>query len=758
VLRVQERMREMSVKPDGMTYAALMTALVVIGKTQDAAQILRSLHFNEHLTATLFHYSIVLHGFALEGNRDMVSVIYNEILERFPRPSVSARLAVLHSQAKRDVSAWRARQMRIAPASKMLHLPQALDFLAEILLETSQADLATKDPQPGFQRRSPIEALPSIYMEFLINSLNSSGAFSKAEKLLARCQSLIDTSFLGDAEKTKGSIQLLTAHMIGCIKKKEFARVDNCWNLIVARAISHGQPLLRDLDSIGKSSFVSVSPPQPSSAVDIALPNADNLSGFAKSSSPRSEDDGTKVLPSQRFLLAAPITRYIQALGAQNLAAVVPDLVEKLEKAGFSLNSKNYNTYVQVLTQSTNPQHQLLAFRVFEEKLLPNMPSWSLLRRGKWAPRPALERKEQAREMDSELEPEQEPEQEPVPRKLIESFRPGHLVPTYYTMVSLATALIRFQRRSVRGDAMNLQLLRTHAPGTVDAVTRLPYLQDRVQGVLLRGREVRGDFVKRPRRPPKPDRAGLRGSKSPLDHISIDHAYQDRLPDAAINVKDTASSGSDTNAGEILREPAVMERTGRTESDLAFHNRLQREKQERSVMVEQMRADAKAERLISDIYFGEPHIESTNFKTDDTGFRRNPVHKAMAISQRQPVLLDDVRERLERVWEARRDGRGSYPALASARLRIGKRRYPKKLRLALPRSRVLPDSFAGDRPSDPNLLTMFQPPVPPTLRQRKAFILNKRALARRKVFRRQEIAVQNRIQALAQRQSRGQKQ
>jgi hypothetical protein len=751
-------MREMSVKPDGMTYAALMTALVVIGKTQDAAQILRSLHFNEHLTATLFHYSIVLHGFALEGNRDMVSVIYNEILERFPRPSMSARLAVLHSQAKRDLSAWRARQMRIAPASKMLHLPRALDFLTEILLETSQADLATKDPQPGFQRRSPIEAMPSIYMEFLINSLNSSGAFSKAEKLLARCQSLIDTSFLGDAEKTKGSIQLLTAHMIGCIKKKEFARVDNCWNLIVARAISHGQPLLRDLDSIGKGSFVSVSPPQPSSAVDIALPDADSLSDFTKSSSPRSEDDSTKILPSQRYLLAAPITRYIQALGAQNLAALVPDLVEKLEKAGFSLNSKNYNTYVQVLAQSTNPQHQLLAFKVFEEKLLPNMPSWSLLRRGKWAP---LERKEQTRELD----PEFEPEQEPVPRKFIESFRPGHLVPTYYTMVFLATALIRFQRRSVRGEAMNLQLLRTHASGTVDAVTRLPYLQDRVQGVLLRGREVRGDFVKRPRRPPKPDRAGLRGSKSPLDHIPIDHAYEDRLPDAAINVKDTASSGStqsnvrnaNTNTGEILREPAVMERTGRAESGLAFHNRLRREEQERSAMVEQMRADAKKERLVSDIYFGEPHIESTNFKTNDTGFRRNPVRKAMAISQRQPVLLDDARERLERVWEARRDGRGNYPVLTSARLRIGKRRYPKKLRLALPRSRFPPDSFAGDRPSDPNLLTMFKPPVPPTLRQSKAFILNKRALARRKVFRRQEIAVQNRIQALAQRQSRGHK-
>jgi hypothetical protein len=383
------------------------------------------------------------------------------------------------------------------------------------------------------------------------------------------------------------------------------------------------------------------------------------------------------------------------------------------------------------------------------------MPSWSLLRRGKWAPRPALERKEQTNEPDSELEPEQEP----LPRKFIESFKPGHLVPTYYTMVFLATALIRFQRRGVRGEAMNLQLLRTHAPGTVDAVARLPYLQDRVQGVLLRGREVRGDFVKRPRRPPKPDRAGLRGSKSPLDHIPVDHAYEDRLPDAAINAKDATRPGStqanaDTHTGEILREPAVMERTGRAESNLAFRNRLRREEQERSAMVEQIRADAKKERLVSDMYFGEPHIESTNFKTNGTGFRRDPVHKAMGISQRQPMLQDDAGESRERMREAQRDGRGSYPVLTPAHLRIGKRQRLEKLRLALSGSRV---PFAGYQPTGSNWLTLFKPPVPPTRRQSKAFTLNKRALTRRKIFRRQEVAVQNRIQALAEKQSRGQK-
>ena len=764
VLRVQERMREMSVKPDGMTYAALMTALVVIGKTQDAAQILRSLHFHEHLTATLFHYSIVLHGFALEGNRDMVSVIYNEILERFPRPSVSARLAVLHSQTGRDLSVWRARQIRNAPASSVLHLPRALDFLADILLETSQADLATKDPQPGFQRRSPIEALPSIYMEFLINALNSAGAFYKAEKLLARCQSLIDTSYLSDAEKTKGSIQLLTAYMIGCIKKKEFARVDNCWNLIVTRAVSHGQQAFRNPNSFATDLFLSASPPRPSSAMDISLPEADSFLDSNTSFPSQSNEDGLKVLPSQRYLLAAPITRYMQALSAQNLVASVPGLVAKLEKAGFALNNKNYNTYVQVLTQSADPQHQLQAFQVFEEKLLPNLPPWPILRRGKWVPRSIFDGKEQGIEPDPEPGLELESESEPVPRKLIERFRPGQLVPTYYTMVFLGAALMRFHRRGARGEAMDLRRLRFHAPGTVDAILKLPYLRDRVQGVLLRGREVRGDFFKRPRIPALPDRGGLRGSKSPLDHIPIDHAYEDPLPKVDPDVKDTTSSSfiplnlcdAQTYAGEILREPAVMERTGRPEFDLEFRNRFRREEQQKSAMIEQMRADAKKGRLVSNVYFGEPHIGSTNFKTKDNTFRREPIQKPMTISQKQPMLLDEAKERQERVWEARIDGRADHLVLPSARLRIGRRGYPKRQRLALSRSELPPENLTGNRSVDPNALTLFKPPVPPTQRQSKAFSLNKRSVKRRKVFRQREIAIQNQIGAVSRRQSRRQ--
>jgi hypothetical protein len=46
-----------------------------------------------------------------------------------------------------------------------------------------------------------------------------------------------------------------------------------------------------------------------------------------------------------------------------------------------------------------------------------------------------------------------------------------------------------------------------------------------------------------------------------------------------------------------------------------------------------MRADAMKERIVSDIYFGEPHIASVNFKTKDLGFRREPVQKPVTSSK-----------------------------------------------------------------------------------------------------------------------------
>jgi hypothetical protein len=162
-----------------------------------------------------------------------------------------------------------------------------------------------------------------------------------------------------------------------------------------------------------------------------------------------------------------------------------------------------------------------------------------------------------------------------------------------------------------------------------------------------------------------------------------------------------------------------------------------------------MPADANVGRVVSDTYFGEPHIESTNFKTKDAAFRREPIQQSAMASQREPVILEEARESPEKPWEPRRDGGDSYPVLPPARLQIGENGHTTRQRLALARSRIPPEVAAGVRSADLTQLTLFKPPIPPTLRQSKAFFLNKRARRRRKVFRQQETAARNRIQAAA---------
>jgi hypothetical protein len=147
-----------------------------------------------------------------------------------------------------------------------------------------------------------------------------------------------------------------------------------------------------------------------------------------------------------------------------------------------------------------------------------------------------------------------------------------------------------------------------------------------------------------------------------------------------------------------------------------------------------MHADAKKERIVSDIYFGEPHIASVNFKTKDLGFRREPVQKQVTSPKMQSMPLNEAQEWTKRAGEAQHDGKASYPDLPSARLRIGKRRYHRMEQLDLGRSRTPPKPFEGVRSIDLQRLTLFKPVVPLSLRQRRAFELNKRAGHRRKLF------------------------
>jgi pentatricopeptide repeat-containing protein PET309 len=609
VLRTQERMKELSVAADGMTYAALMQSLINIGQTNDAANILRSLHFSNVVTATVFHYSIVLYGYASENNRDMVSVIYNEMLERFPRTGLSAKLSRLRSHVYRDtiLSQSRLKQaIQGKPMNKGLRLSKTLDFLARVLLDVNQSDLATKDPQPGLGRRSPIEAFPSVYLEFLVAAFGRSGALERAENLLGKYQALMDSANPMTSNDVP-SIQLLTAIMITLVQQKRFATVHQCWNKALSLAIEKGRQKSLDLsDPIAETDTAPRSDLRPD-APGISFQTSIEASGN-QLGNPFLERGNVRILAAHRYSLAAPLTQYMYCLSAQNLAANLPPLVRMLEELGFSLTSKNWNHYIQVLSYSNDAELQVLAFRTFEEKLLQNMPPWYRMKRSKWSKRQIVDGSG-----DVVI-------QEPVQRTFVERFHPHDSVPTYWTMVYLGLALMKAQQRGVKGEQSGLSLLRTRAPGTLSAVSRMPYLREKAQGLLLRGRTLRGDPQKRPRRAPEANRAGLRGSRSPLDHIPLDFPHHEiertlkpnqvppfRQPKVE---QRTLVQTAEQLVGEIQRSPLVLEAAGRYEDEPEYLRRLRAEEQEKLSLIVQMREDAAQSRLMADDKHGEPFLEA----------------------------------------------------------------------------------------------------------------------------------------------------
>jgi len=673
VLRIQQRMREVGVVPDGMTYAALMTALVVIGKTRNAVEILRSLDLDQTVDPTPFHYSIVLHGFAQEGNRDMANVIFCEMLDRFPRISLSARLAMLHVQSKRDYV-----KTLSMPRGRLVHTVlkqgRATEFLGEMLLETSKQDLATKEPQPGLGRRRVQRAIPFVYMDFLIRSLASDGQIGAAEALLRRYESLRQSSYL-DLNKGNEVIDLLTAQMIVAIQKQQWTVVQRTWDQILTRATQDAlsfseRPERRktedtkaaaDLETTDGGSAPGKAPsltsPVPRRATNLETVEANSESSFtsmlAAPAGVRSPLDklNLRILPSQRFILSIPLTNYMRALDAQGRYDAMVDLVQKLQQVGFALTSKNWNTYIQVLTRSPSSGHQLLAFETFEHKLYPNTPPWRLLRRGKW-----LERIPGAT-----LRAGYAQKNEPVPRKMVEKLRPELPVPTYFTMVYLGTALMKFHRLANKGDQSKLTQARERAPGTLRRVQHMPYLRDRVQGILLRGRQVKGDLVKRPRRAPIPDRSGLRGSKSPLDHISVDELQNIEEAIAPRHDIRPSSEGGDCTKpdqadtwthdinlaekfeGQIIRSPTYRDSQGRYEEEAEVSRRISAEERRRVRLVDRIRQDIQHPRVMNDAYFGAPDPSGS----PRPEISRQRTGRSQATSLAPGSLYDPYDRRLE---------------------------------------------------------------------------------------------------------------
>ncbi|RMZ85205.1 hypothetical protein DV738_g394, partial [Chaetothyriales sp. CBS 135597] len=609
IAQIQKTMQQLGVKPDAMTYAALMTSLVRKSRTEQALHLIRRSHLEGKVVANAFHYSILIHGFAMEKNRDMVSTLYREMEDRFPRITPSARLAMLYSQVHRD---WDNNLQRIVSSPMLpnatLSLPNIEALVKDSVLDTSIADMMTKDPQPGFRRRSPQSALESISTEVLIDTFM---ADAQVEKSVQVMNNVLPTSQRPRPEISSQpeSIEMLTTRMFVAIHDQDWRAVDTIWSTILTSAIKKGLALN--------------APPQLFAALRSFQDSGANVQQYSDKCKDILAEHDLAILPANRFLLSRPLSRYIQALELQpGLSRRLRGLITSLEACGFELSSKNWNSAVQALCKSNLEHDRLLAFEIFHNKFLTHLPTYRNLFSSTYANPVQIATGRQA---------------DVAKRKLTEHTNPGFLIPTYFTVVYLASTLKSF----AGGHKDFVSKVSATFPETYHYVNRLPYKPDRIQGVLLRGNSSFGNPIKRPRATTFVDVAGVAGSSAIVDQISRDvlDEIRTKLPDpehsSSLDHHLALEVGSAIK-GEPVLGKKVLASAIREESEASQRVRLEKERADRVAAAEMLMRDMNLDRLTRNDYIGDPsHVSKpkNGLQADDIAGRT-----ASAVGSEQSVL------------------------------------------------------------------------------------------------------------------------
>ncbi|KAF7597101.1 hypothetical protein BBP40_010575 [Aspergillus hancockii] len=487
ISRVRSRMDAAGLQPDGMTYAALMLSLVLIGQTDSARRILRTLHRSHRMYATEFHYTIILYGYVKERNRDMVHIVFSEIKERFNRPGFSSSLLILKSQLQRDLQLVRNGNRQVDSAS--IRLENAEKFLAEIITEFDTTKLATKLPMPGVGKQTISDAFPAMYYEYIITAYGTRGAFAKARELFDQFIKGREASSPPEDVYDIAPLRLLSALMLTYLKAEQFKKAEECWNMAFSRAKGLARrPTIDEWLSSQLPSTDIIDPPRPSLPDSVSNPK-DILLGTE--SSVIQHPKKSSILPAYRFLLSRPLSLYMRSLAYRNETSRIPQVVADVEKAGFMLTTYNWSTVVQMLASSEKTSDQVEAFTLFEQKFMPNFPGWKSLQRGHGLKPPGV---------PSGIDIIEYPRRGKHPnvlgkegRKYWSKIQPDFMQPTYVSMVYLAAALLGYRERSIFDGGAEVRTLHKAAPKTIEAIADMPYLREKFQGVLLRRRQEQGD-------------------------------------------------------------------------------------------------------------------------------------------------------------------------------------------------------------------------------------------------------------------------
>lgn len=595
LMNARNMMSKYNVEADEMTYAAIISALVLMHKTTEAVTMIREMHYNQGLTANAFHYSIVLHGFVRERNRDMVAVIANEMRQRFPKITRNANRALLLLESQRDDS-FKSQD------------PHSLRLVASILEDLYASGSTSPQFDRSFGKPQETSALASVYFETIVESMVQHGSYESAAQLLDHLDPAMNSA---DTSISMRSMKFVLARMDVAIALGDQQTLSSIWRRLFEHASKNLKPI-RNIREQRKSQTAILE----GTKSDTTQPDAASLG------SPR-PDSETPVLKAWRTSLSKPLNRYMEAMARADCTDEMIDFVKhRFRAAGFTLTGTNWNKYIQVLCRSKGANHHVHAFAMTEKLMLNRAQSWKLLKRG------LLRQKATSYVFEAIGEHKRPVLQERTTYNVANRLdvlrsHSRRIIPTYTTMVHLSSVLLYAERKAANGSLGEIKTLGQVAPGTKKFLQQMPYLKDDVQGDLLHSLESGRNPRSRPRSEQsiraKTDTSGILGSKSPLDHLPADFLQDIKttisprddirylLKGSVVPVKFSRSDEQDVQLGEnffgkIARDSIVLAGKGRFETDSERAHRVKWQEREMVKKVQAVRKDLRERQLTGEVY------------------------------------------------------------------------------------------------------------------------------------------------------------
>jgi len=355
-MQVFNFMEDKNMEPDGMTYAALMQCMVNVRKTHIARMILRRVLKEKNIQPLAFHYAIIIQGFYHQGDTDAAQRVYQTMLQRGIRPTISTEAVRLRAKAVKDKRHIQKLGLSVHSAQD-LRLADRKAILAEFEQGLATADLAVKQPKVGLMNTLPNEAYSAIFIQHLLSTYG-------AEQM----RQLVETELQQravDGQKSPSPLPMRVAYsfMHGYHQAGKHEEVEKFWTLLLEKA--------RDLARIGwlpASLNGLVAQDTKSSQAD-----GDTIAREDIMSSSTCGDEFTRPAPARRGILSRPLSVYLESLITQKRYDDARSTVSSILADGFLLENKAWNQYIEILLRSGHIEQ---AFRTCEQHLMPHWQKW----------------------------------------------------------------------------------------------------------------------------------------------------------------------------------------------------------------------------------------------------------------------------------------------------------------------------------------------------------------------------------------------